>query len=70
MAEYNIKKSSKAAKKYLQGLRPFPEPWLNFVRADIRFDIRLNIRLDIRKITDVFVELSVQPRISILNVAL
>jgi len=36
----------------------------------VRVDIRLDIRLDIRKITDVRVELSVQPRISVVNFAL
>jgi len=40
------------------------------VRADIRLDIRLVIRLDIRKIMDVRVGLSVQPRISIVHFAL
>ena len=36
----------------------------------VRADIRLDIRLDIRKITDVRVELSVQPRISTVKSAL
>ena len=40
------------------------------VRADIRLDIHLDTRLDIRKITDVRVELSVQPRMSTVKYAL
>jgi len=39
------------------------------VHADIRLHIHLDIRLDIGKITDVRVELSVQPRISTVNFA-
>ena len=44
------------------------------IRLDIHLDIRLDIHLDIRlyicKITDVRVELSVQPRISTVKSAL
>ena len=39
------------------------------VRADIRLDVRAYIRLS-AKITDVRVELSMQPRISIINFTL
>jgi len=40
------------------------------VRADISLYIHVDILKDIRKIKDVYVELSVQPRISTVNFAL
>jgi len=39
-------------------------------RCTVHANVRLDIPLDIRKIKDVRVELSVQPRISVVNFAL
>jgi len=60
---------------FKQDLLHFPFKWKTYnpgctVHADICLCIHLDIRLDFRKITDVRVELFIQPRIPTVNVAL